>query len=306
MPIRASVRVEALHRQPAGICNGAVVHAYKAGNRVGECPTWDPAAGCLYWIDVRGQQLLRLHPQIGEVARWDLPDVVGALALWPSGRVWLALRHRLVTMDPGTGSIEDICAMELDQPGNRLNDGKVSPSGRWFVFGSMDDRPTKEPTGALYRCGADGVVRCLHRGLVVANGIAWSPDATTLYFSDSARGVLMHAPWLEADGEMGVPTSLSRLDETQGRPDGGAVDSAGNYWSAGVSAGCLNVLDNQGVLRRKWALPCRAPTMPTFGGPSGQTLFITSLVRPTWQSPGEWDGALLEIDLTGRNWTGVS
>jgi len=303
MPIRAIARVETLRPQLAGHCNGAAVHAYAVGNQVGECPTWHAAENCLYWIDVRGQQLLRLRPQVDEVTRWDLPEVVGALALWPSGQLWLALRHRLVAMDLHAGDIEDLCVVEPDRQGNRLNDGKLSPSNRWFVFASMDDRPVKEAMGSLYCCGADGGARRLYDGLVVGNGIAWSPDARRIYFSDSARGLLMHAPWNEVSGEMGRPALLATFDEAQGRPDGAAVDAAGNYWSAGVSAGCINVLAAHGDLLCKWPLPCRAPTMPAFSGTDGCTLYVTSLVRPTWQTVGAWDGALLAIDLAGRDWS---
>jgi sugar lactone lactonase YvrE len=303
MSIRASIRVETVQPQLAGQCNGATVFAYGVANRVGECPTWHTSEHCLYWIDVRGQQLLRLHPEAAELTRWDLPDVVGSLALWPSGQLWLAMRHGLFAMDLASGALEAICMVEPDRPGNRLNDGKVSPSGRWFIFASMDDRPIKKTSGRLYCCGADGVARPLHDDLVVGNGIAWSPDATRIYFSDSTRGLLMYAPWDEPRGEMGPAGLLATFDEAQGRPDGAAVDAAGNYWSAGVSAGCLNVLDNQGALLRKWPLPCRAPTMPAFGGRHGETLFITSLVRPTWQEPDQWDGALLSVNLAHRDWT---
>lgn len=297
MSIRVTVHTERALAEPAGLWNGVAVRGYRVSNQVGECPSWHAGERRLYWIDVRRQQLLRLDTHAAEISRWDLPEVVGALALRASGRVWLGLRHRLVELDLESGRLDDVCDVEPDSPANRLNDGKVSPTGRWFVFGSMDDRPEKMPTGALYCISADGKLTRLHDGLMVSNGIAWSPDACVLYFSDSTRGLLMHAPWNEERGEMGVPRVLARLDEGQGRPDGAAVDAHGNYWSAGVSAACLNQLDAHGNVLRKLQLPCRAPTMAAFAGAGSQTVFVTSLVRPTWREIGPWDGALLELDI---------
>jgi sugar lactone lactonase YvrE len=278
-----------------GRSNGADVQAYPVGNLVGESPCWHTGQGMLYWIDVRGQQLLRLQPERDLVERWELPDVVGTLALSQTGEVWLALRHGLQAFDPVTRKLRLIAHVEAGRPDNRLNDGKVSPSGRWFVFGSMDDRPSKEATGALYCASATGEVKKLWAGLVVANGIAFSADGRTLHFSDSARGLVFKADWYDTLGKMGEPVSWCALGEAQGRPDGAAIDTAGRYWSAGVSAGCLNVLDAAGAVCDKVRLPCQAPTMPAFGGTDAKTLFVTSLVRPQWSTVGVADGALLMI-----------
>ncbi|MBC7917918.1 MAG: SMP-30/gluconolactonase/LRE family protein [Rhodoferax sp.] len=272
------------------------------GNVVGEGPAWHPEQQVLYWIDIRAQQLLRLDPATDALTRWDLPEVVGAMALGAGNQIYLALKHRVVSMDLSSGVLTDIAHVELDRPTNRLNDGKTSPSGKWFLFGSMDDRVNKESTGALYCLSTKGDVVRLYDGLVVCNGIAWSADGATLYFSDSFHGVLMRADWSEEKGSMGEPKLHAVLDDANGRPDGGNVDVDGNYWSAGVSAGCINVLSPDGKVIDKVPLPSRAPTMATFGGGDLKTLYITSLVRPQWTEIGPCDGSLLEIhtNTTGR------
>ena len=91
---------------------------------------------------------------------------------------------------------------------------------------------------------------------------------------------------------MGMPRPFAALGEADGRPDGAQVDAAGHYWSAGVSAGVLNVLAPNGERRRRMALPCRAPTMCAFG--AADDLWVTSLVRPGWE-PTAHDGALLRL-----------
>lgn len=69
-----------------------------------------------------------------------------------------------------------------------------------------------------------------------------------------------------------------------------------NYWSAGVAAGCINVLDPRGTIQRKIVVPCRAPTMSAFAGTGAKNIFVTSLIRPHWDHVGPWDDALPEIE----------
>ncbi|MDM0010617.1 SMP-30/gluconolactonase/LRE family protein [Variovorax sp. J22G73] len=268
--------------------------AWPVGCKVGESPVWHRSEAALYWIDVRAPHLLRLDPQTGELSRWQLPEVVGALALCGDSHAWLALQHRLVQIDLLTGKLHEVAVVDHVAE-NRLNDGKVSPSGQWFVFGSMDDRAEKQATGALYRASANGAIVQIHDGLVVANGIAWNREGTTIYFSDSARGQLYMAPWDEESGGMGTPRILAWLDEKAGRPDGGMVDSQGIYWSAGVSAAVLNRIDPVGHVIERICMPCLAPTMCAFGGRDAGRIFVTSLVRPQWKSPGPMEGALFEF-----------
>jgi sugar lactone lactonase YvrE len=276
------------------------VAVWPVGNQVGESPAWSVPEQALYWIDVRAPQLLRLRPDSGELVRWQLPGVVGAMALVDGGDVLLAFAHGLARMAPDAGVLSTIADVEHDKPHNRLNDGKRSPSGRWFVFGSMDDRAQKAPLGALYRASMDGDVVQLIDGLTVANGIAWNLEGNLLYFSDSHRGQVYVAPWNEATGTMGTARPFIALDEAAGRPDGAAVDEEDCYWSAGVSAGVLNRVAPSGAIVGRIPLPCRAPTMCAFGGDRLDTVFVTTLVRPTWTDPGPADGALLSFSRSVR------
>ncbi|HET7718292.1 MAG TPA: SMP-30/gluconolactonase/LRE family protein, partial [Bauldia sp.] len=67
------------------------------------------------------------------------------------------------------------------------------------------------------------------------------------------------------------------LDDETGRPDGGATDAMGCYWSAGISAARINRFSPEGDLLDYYPVPVAAPTMPCFGGPGLAQLFVTSL-----------------------------
>lgn len=280
----------------------AGLHAWPVKNQVGEATAWCEVSQCLHWIDVRAPAIHRLHPASGRFDSWQLPEVVGAMGLAEPNTVVLALKRSLAIVDLQLGQLVRLASVAAEPEHNRLNDGKVSPSGRWFVFGSMDDSANnKQATGTLYCADRASTVHRLHSGLTVANGIAFSPDGNTLYFSDSHAGRVWRAAWDEETGSMGQPLSFCASNEAEGRPDGATVDETGCYWSAGVSAACLNRFSAQGKLLDRLKLPVRAPTMPCFGGAGLSDLYLTSLVRPGWVLDAlALDGALLAWPSAAR------
>ena len=245
-------------------------------SRLGESPIWDAAQNRLLWCDLNGQEILSVDAEGGDLKRWSFPQKVGSFGLCESGRWIIALAKGMHLFDPKTGALSLLVAPGPEPETNRLNDGKVGPDGAFWV-GSMDDRPQKEPRGALYRVTADGRAEKKRDGLLVSNGLAWSGDGRTLFHSDS-RG-----PWLAAHdfdpatGTIGNERRIATLTEAEGRPDGGACDQEGCYWSAGVSAQCLNRFDAQGRLAAVIPMPIPACTMPCFGGDDLRTLYVTSL-----------------------------
>jgi sugar lactone lactonase YvrE len=261
---------------------------------VGECPCWDAETESLFWIDIRRPALHRCSADGAPLATWALPAPVGAFSLLQgAARALVALSDGLAVLDLDSGRLVRLFDPEPDKPFNRLNEGKVSPCGCWFVFGSMDDRDPKAETGSLYCLGGDRSLRLLVSGLVVANGVAWSPDGGTLYFSDSRLARIWTATWHSATGTIGEPRLFAALTEAQGRPDGAAMDREGHYWSAGVSAGRLNRFAPDGRIVGTVDLPIRAPTMPAFGAPGSGILYVTSHRRIS--EPGPADGAIVLV-----------
>ncbi len=244
--------------------------------QVGESPVWDARRAVIWMVDILAPAVIRFDPATGATTRIAMPEVCGSLALCRSGTLLVAQRASVVRLDPETGAIAPFATMPEEPAHNRLNDGKVGPDGCYWV-GSMDDRPDKQATGILWRVRPDGVVERRRDGMVVSNGLAWSPDGTRIWHSDSRRAVLDIAEFDPATGAIGDWRRVLQLDEATGRPDGAAMDAEGHYWSAGVSAGRINVIDAEGRILRHLPFPVPAPTMPCFAGPDLRTLFVTSL-----------------------------
>jgi len=244
---------------------------------VGESPVWDAANGRLYWCDIPAGAIHALDIDTGARTLWEFGEPVPSLGLAKNGKLVVALRNDVVVFDPATGAREWIARIEHAKPDMRLNDGKVGPDGAFWV-GGMDADPGDAPAAKLYRVAPNGEVRVIAEGIAISNGLAWNADATLLYHSDS-RGSMWLDCW-DFDRATGAVSNRRRLrdnDEANGRPDGGACDVAGNYWSAGPSASRINRFSATGELLDWVDMPLKFPTMPCFGGPDMKTVFVTSL-----------------------------
>jgi sugar lactone lactonase YvrE len=182
---------------------------------LGEGVLWDGET--VWWVDI-----IRGLVHRGPDTTFEIGGPVGSLALIEGGRIGLALRTHLALLDPSDGTIDPWVEIESDRPANRLNDGRVDRSGRWWV-GSMDAGAVGE-TGALYRVEA-GVVTRIFDQLAIPNSLAVSPGNDFLYFTQTVNRIIFRFK-LRPDGDLG---SGQRFAEVAGPgvPDGACVDEDG-------------------------------------------------------------------------------
>ena len=207
--------------------------------RLTESPVWDAVNGALLWCDILEGEIHELRLGDGARRSWHFSAPVGSFGLAAGSRLVVACLHDVLLLDRDDGSRTMLARIEDGMTRTRLNDGKVGPDGAFWV-GSMDDTPPKEPIAALYRVTPDGQVVRKVDGLITSNGLAWSADGRVMFHSDSRGRRLDVYDFDPTTGEMTAGRVLARLDDKTGRPDGGATDSSGIYWSAGVTAGQLN------------------------------------------------------------------
>ena len=247
-----------------------------ARNTTGESPLWSAREAALYWVDIPDGRIFRWHPATDERRTWQLPAAVGSIGLREQGGLVAAMRTGFHLFDLETEALTFLCHPEPDVATSRLNDGKVSPEGRFWA-GTMDDRTEKEPVGHLYRLDADHRCTRVASGVKVSNGLAWSPDGRTLYHSDSRGPRVYRYDYDPETGSIGERQLFIEIDPEWGRPDGAAMDIEGCYWICGISKGRINRFDPSGELIGYVEMPVTHPTMPCFSGPDLKTLYVTSL-----------------------------
>ncbi|CAE6761715.1 6-deoxy-6-sulfogluconolactonase [Paraburkholderia nemoris] len=292
----------------SGIANPRVERVEAAGQApasVGESPVWRAAEQALYWVDIPAQKIVRLRLETAERTEWQLPEKVACIAFDHHGTVLAGCETALfavtLTEDAPRGEAMKVTGRKLAAPlfafdDMRFNDGRCDRQGRFWSGTMVQDMAAANPAGALYRFDERGVLSApVVDALITQNGLAWSPDGTTMYLSDSHP--LRRQIWaFDYDIEAGVPRNrrvFADLHDYAGRPDGAAVDADGCYWICANDAGLLLRFTPQGKLDRQIAVPAVKPAMCAFGGRDLDTLFVTSIRPATGAS--EHDGHLFAV-----------
>jgi sugar lactone lactonase YvrE len=273
-------------------------------NQVGESPLWSAAESALYWVDIEGRGLHRWHPGSGRSERWATAARIACIALHAGGGLVAAMERSLFRVRPkadGLLGASRLAGTAHAQPGMRFNDGRCDREGRFWVGTMVMDMALAAPAGVLLRLDARGTAAAttttagpqlspaLVEGLLVPNGLAFSPDGRTLYLSDSHPTV--QTIWAFDLAPDGTPTArrvFVDMRQHAGRPDGAAIDTDGAYWTCANDGGAVHRFTPEGRLDRTIALPVSKPSMCTFGGAQMDELYITS-IRPAQVPAAEAD-----------------
>jgi sugar lactone lactonase YvrE len=245
---------------------------WDAGAHLGEGALWHAAARAVYFVDIKGRRIHRCAPDGGDRRSWEAPGQPGFVVPSADGGLVCALEDGLYRFDEASGAFTPLRKVEAELPGNRFNDGYVDAGGNLW-FGSMDDAQA-QPSGALYRLGRDGELARADAGYVITNGPAISPDARTLYHTDTPlRRVYAFA--LRPDGSLAGKRVFLQLPEGS-RPDGMAVDCEGHLWIALFGAGRVERYTAAGRLVDSVRFPCTNITKLAFGGADLRTAYVTT------------------------------
>ena len=274
------------------------IYNHRAG--LAESPVWDDAARCWYYIDIPKRQIHR-HTLDNIHTEWQLPqndaNDPGTLCISDDGSLIVALRAGLAKFDPSTAAGEIAPSVFLAAPYDtttmRFNDGGVDAQGRFWI-GTLFAPKTR--AGASLFCLDKGVLQVVtgelaahapqnEWGVTTSNGWAMSLDAQHMYHADTQAHTVyryeLNADKLPMTREIFYQTpnqaeSAAQNIAYQGRPDGAAIDSAGNFWNAQFEGGQVIQLSPNGDVLQRIQLPAKCPTMVCFGGDDLKTLLITT------------------------------
>lgn len=246
----------------------------KGEHRLAEAPVWHSKRALYYWIDLYDPMLCSYDPATGQATRRNLKLTapIGAIVLTNSSD------HLLVSHLQGISilNIDDLSLQHFADPEQGRcdvisNDMKVDRFGRLW-FGSSHAKE-QSPRGALWCVETANTIHLADVGFAVSNGPAFSPDGTTMYFSDSANRQILAYDISAKDCLVRNRRVFATFSEDEGMPDGLTVDAEGFLWSAQWAGAAVFRLSPDGHKTERWAVPSGHVTSLTF---DGNKLFITT------------------------------
>lgn len=269
--------------------------AVRASAIIGESPLWSARRERLLWIDIMGCQLHTYDPATGRDHATELPTAAGLLAESPSEEIVLGLEHGLASLGPD-GEIERIARAPHADPAFRFNDGKFDPQGRLWT--GLMNKEGKKGSGVLYRFDPDGTWHVADTGFDLPNGLEWSRDGRTFYFTDSHKGKIYAYNLDPISGNVENRRQFFGMNPADGKPDGLTMDPDGYLLSVLFDGSAIARIAPDGSLERTIRLPLPRPTSCAFSS-DGRTLFVTTArigLSDAQLDDAPLSGSLLQID----------
>ncbi|KAJ3568794.1 hypothetical protein NP233_g5477 [Leucocoprinus birnbaumii] len=246
-------------------------------------PVYDPTTSTLHFVDIQEKRVYHVDVESLEVNLEQFEETVACLSLCATGpgfRLAGAAAQGFALL-PGDSKLEYISkplpAGEI--PYTRFNDGACDSKGRFFA-GTLYS-PKHGIPGRLYRYDpSDKTCAIADPGpFTDSNGLGWSPDEKTFYFTDSFKNVIYAYDY--DDGKISnrrvlVDAMALGLPENS-FCDGLCVDKEGFIWSCRWGGSQIVRFTKDGVID----LVIRFPTVYSvtaccFGGPNDDQLFVTT------------------------------
>lgn len=244
------------------------------GNLCGEGPLWDEREEALYWTDITGRRLYRYLWRERQREQLSEGFQVGGFSRQEDGGFVVTNNDGIWLWRPGNDPL--LLAKEADGQECVMNDCAADPEGRVYSGSWHLDEKGHSAPSYLFRVDCDGTVHVADDGICFSNGLAFSPDCSTMYFADTVARVIFAYDWRRSDGALRNRREFARIDRSEGVPDGLSVDAAGYVWCAHWFGGCVSRFDPDGRRERVVKFPAKQTSSVAFGGPELDELYVTT------------------------------
>jgi len=242
---------------------------------LGEGAFWHPLQDRLFWFDILNKTLFSATAGGIMVDRFTFDATVTAAGVIDADNLAIASIAGIFRLQLSTDTRELVIPLEPDSTTTRTNDGRVGPSGAFWI-GTMGLKdPGNVPAGALYQV-REGTVTKLLPEIHIPNATCFAPDGKMAYFTDGVTGVIRK---VSIDPNTGLPKAPWQDFVTvpkPNEPDGAVVDAEGFVWNAHWNGGQVARYAPDGRIDRIVKVPVSRPTCPALGGKDLKTLYITS------------------------------
>lgn len=216
---------------------------YASYCKLGESPLWHPERNSCFWVDIEGCKLFEYNWTTADVTTREFSQRISLAVQGEENNLVVGLQGGIAGYDLTTGKLSWLTDLGRDWAHHRCNDGACDSQGRLWI-GTMDMQD-QDGTGSVYRVDKQPAFQKVIGKVSIANGIAWSPDGTRLYFTDSLTGEVWSYHY---NGDITFEKAAIRIPRSMGLPDGMAMDVEGMLWIAlwgGFGVGRFNPLTGE-------------------------------------------------------------
>ncbi len=218
----------------------------------------------------------------------ELPDssIGNGIRFNSKGEMMIAdyTNHNILKVEMGTKQITEYAHNStMNQP----NDIAIDTGDRLYA----SDPNWKDSTGRIWRIDTNGTMTILEDSMGTTNGIEVSPDGKNLYVNESVQRKV----WAYDLSDSGTISNKRLLIEFPDYGmDGMRTDVDGNLYIARHGKGTVAKVSPGGKLLEEIKLTGKKPSNVAFGGPDGQTVYITLQDRGNIE--------MFQVDKPGREW----
>ena len=241
---------------------------------LGEGAIWDDKNKCLYWVDilkglVHKYDLIKANHETKEIGGF-----VGSVVPVNQNEIVLLVNREFVRYNWSTGEKSILGNVEKDRKGNRFNDGKCDPAGRfWAGTMALDEA---KGAGGLYCLNNDLSIDKKLKDISISNGIVWTSDQQTMYYIDTPTMEVWAFDYDITSGDITNKKVVVKVDKKEGFPDGMTIDHEDKLWIAHWGGKQIARWDpKNGEKLLSIPVPVSHITSCAFGGKNLDQLYIT-------------------------------
>ncbi|KIJ68356.1 hypothetical protein HYDPIDRAFT_173106 [Hydnomerulius pinastri MD-312] len=251
------------------------------GCTLGEAPLYDPRTGLLHFVDICENKVYHLNTDTLQLEAETFDEPITCLALRKNGEGLACTAASGFAILEGESRLRHLCRPIPEEHALhvRFNDGACDSRGRFFA-GSVYSKEHAIP-GQLWMYDPE-TSECMvvdEGPFTDSNGLGWSPDGKTMYFTDSLANHI-HAYDYD-DGKL-TNRRIAVDAIAQGLPDqtfcdGLCIDDEGYIWSARWGGSRIVRFSPEGDIDAEIYFPSALNvTACCFGGQNDDQLYVTT------------------------------
>ncbi len=245
---------------------------WKCNLILGESTLWISRFDSIFFVDIKKKKILSLHTKKNKKNIFKVDKEIGFISFIEKNIFVFGLKSEIRIVDLKKRETIISIPIELNKPNNRINDGKVDPSGRLW-FGTMDNFEKKQ-TGSLYCLDSYFNLHKVDSKYFITNGPAFI-DKDNFYHTDSKKKIIYRIR-INKKFKIVKKTIFLKFSKSEGSPDGMTTDIKNNLWVCHYHASKISVYDLKGNKIHQIKLPAKNITNCTFGGHDNRELFVST------------------------------